>query len=115
MYNPFTKKDIVETEHGVISFENRRYFTHRRPEHFFKKFGGFGISLSELEICYNEHVDHIIIKYYGKEKNILYKIKMDMIKYMKRYNNNGDEQVVIPTKDMEIIGYEEGLKEHETN
>jgi len=60
-YNPFRKKEIVETGHGIISYDNRRYFTHRNKEHFFVKFRGFGISVSEIEICHNEHVDEIVI------------------------------------------------------
>ena len=47
-YNPFRKKDWVETEHGTITYEHRRYFTHRKQEHVFKKYQAFGISLTEL-------------------------------------------------------------------
>lgn len=113
-YNPFRKKDIVETRHGIISYESRRYFTHRRPEHFFKKYQGFGISLTELEICYNERVDHILIKYHGTKKNILYKIPLQYLQYMQKYNNNGDEQIIIPIKEMSVVGEEVGLDEHKT-
>lgn len=106
-YNPFKQYETKETEHGIISLGPRRYFTHRRPEHFFKKFQGFGISLTEVEICFNEHVDHILIKYWGKQENIFYKIKLSYLKYMKRYDNNGDEQIILPIKEMEVVGKEE--------
>ena len=112
-YNPFKEKDVVETEHGIITFEAKRYFTHRRPEHFFKKYGGFGISTSELAICYTEHVENIVIKYHGKKKNVIYKIKLDYLKYLPRYDNDGDKQIIIPIKEMKKVGEERGLEEHD--
>lgn len=112
-YKPFTTKKIIETDHGIINKEKNRYFTHRRPEHYFKKYQGFGISTTEIEIAKNEGCTHIIIKYHGRKKNILYKIKMNYLQYMKKYDFNGDEQIILPEKEMTIIGTEEGLEEHQ--
>lgn len=114
-YNPFNRQYYKETQHGIIGKIERRYFTHRRPEHIFKKYQAFGISTTEMEICWNEHVNNIIIKYHGKDKNTYYKIKLEMLKYMKRFDNKGDEQIIIPIKEMEIVGEEEIYNEWITN
>lgn len=104
-YNPFARKELEETEHGIINYQHDMgtvYVTHRRSEHFFKKFQGFGISLSELEICYRKRVFWIIFLYHGKESTTIpYRIKLEDIQYAENYNNNGDIQKVVPTRDME--------------
>lgn len=112
-YNPFTKEDVVETDHGIITKSVGRYFTHRKPEHFFRKYQGFGISITEVEMAKLNHCTHIIIKYHGKRKNILYRILIKYLEFLEIYNFKDDKQYILPVKEMEIIGEEIGLKEHE--
>lgn len=106
-YNPFKQKRVVKTKYGIINREERRYYTHRHPEHFFKKFQGFAISVPEVEICNQERVTHIIINYHGKKKNVLYRIDVDYLKYMKTYDNDGDVQIILPIRELKVIGTEE--------
>lgn len=105
-YNPFRPTDIIETQHGIITYENKRYFTHRKREHIFKKHQAFGISTTELETCYQQNVNHIIIKYHGNKKNIIYKIELHKTLNMQRHNQNGDTQILIPLNELKIVGEE---------
>jgi len=102
-YNPFSRKEMEETEHGLINYQHNMgtvYVTHRRPEHFFKKFQGFGISYSELEICFSKRVFWIMFIYYGKNgTTIPYRIKLEDLVYMEEYNNDGDKQKVVSVRD----------------
>ena len=57
-YNPFKKEMTEITPHGVINYTHNMgttYVTHRRKEHYFVKFKGFAISMTELEIAFNKH------------------------------------------------------------
>lgn len=106
-YNPFSKKDLKETEHGTINYEHksgRIYMTFRRPEHVFKKFQAFCISCSEVETCLSEGVKWIMINYKNKkEEETIMRIKTEEIKELEQYNNNGDIQIIIPIKKLEVI------------
>lgn len=113
-YNPFSGESVIRTKHGFINKEKSRYFTHRRSRHFFRKYKGFGISEDELEICFSENIKWVFIKYVGVEKNTIYRIKLELIKYMDKYDNDGDMQYIIPVGEMEVVG-EEIVKKGETN
>lgn len=101
-YNPFSKKQAEETEHGIINYQHdmgTTYITHRRKEHFFKKYQGFAISNSELEIAYNKRVYWILIIYTKDDgTNIVYRYKLEDIPFLQEYNNNGDQQKIFPIK-----------------
>lgn len=101
-YNPFSKKTIQETKHGTINYQHdlgTTYTTFRKTEHYFKKYQGFGISITEAEICYEKNVYWIIIIYTDKkERQKAYRIKLEKLRYLEQYNNNGDQQIIIPTK-----------------
>lgn len=105
-YNPFDKTKIKETKHGVINYTHNMgtvYVTHRKKEHYFVKYNGFGISSTELKQAYEEKVYWILIIYHQTDGTMTaYRIKMENIKYLENYNNNGDEQKIIPTKLCEI-------------
>jgi hypothetical protein len=112
-YNPFrmaTELKVIQTEFGNINTKTLNYFSHRKQEHFFIKYQGFGISVTEVDLCKKYGVKNIVLKYKGKNKNTLYKIKLDYLKYMERYTNEEDgkcdEQYILPIKEMEIIGEE---------
>ena len=106
-YHPFKRRTIIETPHGIINTERNRYFTHRKPEHYFKKHQGFAVSDTEIDMARREGCTHIIIKYHGKASNYLYMIEMKYLEYMDKHDNNGDIQTVIPIKATQLIGTEE--------
>lgn len=105
-YNPFSR-ETEETEHGTINYSHEMgtcYVTHRRTEHYFIKYKGFGISNSELEIAYNKRVYWIIIIYHNKKgEDIPHRIKMEDVKYLEEYDNKGDKQKMFPTEKMERL------------
>ena len=118
-YNPYVKnKGTEETEHGLINYTHDMgtvYVTHRRPEHFFKKFRGFGISKSELEVCFDKNVFWVMVMYHRKDgTTIPYRVKLSNLRYMDEYDHEGDEQVIVPVKEMEQR-IEEGWKKDETS
>ena len=105
-YNPFKKKQYEKTPHGVINYMmdmGTCYVTHRRKEHFFKKYHGFAISLSELVICYDKKVYWIIIMYHRDDgTSIPYRIELSKLQFFEEYDNNGDVQKVIPLKNLRM-------------
>jgi len=78
-----------------------KYRTVRRPEHFFKKFQGFGISESVLSALEKAGVEDILLIYQGKRGDQLYKQKVaeyrDPLK-SKAYTYQGDKQRILPIK-----------------
>lgn len=104
-YNPFDKKVVESTEHGVINYQHSLgtvYVTHRRKEHFFKKFRGFGISISELEIAYEKRVHWVMFVYHRDDgSSIPYRVLLNDLHMMEEYDNDGDVQKVVPIVDME--------------
>lgn len=111
-YNPFRRKEIEETEHGIINYRHklgRIYTTHRRPEHYFKKYQGFAISNTEIEVIKEALVEWIIIIYHNdkKEQKVM-RINTKYIRYMEEYNNNGDVQKIFPEKELEKLDKETG-------
>lgn len=106
-YNPFSiKKEYEETEYGTINYYHEMgssYVTHRKKEHFFKKYQGFGISESEIRIAKMKRLYWIMILYHKDNKtNIPYRIELNKTKYFEKYNNEGDMQIIIPIKEMEF-------------
>lgn len=106
-YNPFSKKMEEETEHGIINYQHDMgtcYVTHRKKEHFFQKYKGFGISNSELEIAFNKRVYWILIIYHEEDgSSIPYRFRIEDVKYLQTYNNNGDVQTIFPIELMENL------------
>lgn len=105
-YNPFSKKEVIDTQHGRINYHHdmgTTYVTHRTEEHVFKKYQGFGISNTELETCYNERVHWILIIYHNEKKgtSIAYRIKLKETKYLPTYHNGNDTQTMIPIRKMQ--------------
>lgn len=112
-FNPFSEmvKEKASTQHGLILYKHKLYFTHRKTEHYFRKFQGFGISVSEVEIAVHEGCERIRIKYHGIKKNKIFEIPIEYLKFLQRYNFEGDEQIIIPEKEMKLIGEEEVSEE----
>lgn len=107
-YSPFKKEGTIRTPHGTINYTHNMgtvYITHRRPEHFFKKFQGFGISITEIDVCKQENVYWLLFIYHnakGEEKP--YRIKLSETQYLETYTYEGDEQIIIPVKAMHERG-----------
>lgn len=105
-YNPFSNRECEETEHGIINYQHDMgtcYVTNRRKEHYFIKYKGFAISKSELEIAFNKRVYWILIMYHREDgSTIPYRMKLDEVRYLEEYNNNGDLQKIIPLSIMEV-------------
>lgn len=108
-YNPFRTESVITTPHGTIHNKDTiiYYFTHRHPEHYFVKFKGFAISLSEYEIAFEHNCSCAIIKYHGKRENILYKWSFAFVKHAQIYDNSGDKQYIIPLEQCDIYAKED--------
>lgn len=106
-YNPFDKKNIVKTEYGIINYQHDMgtvYVTHRQPQHFFRKFQGFAISVSELEVCFEAQVYWLMVIYTNKDgEQQPYRMRMQDVRYLHDYDNKGDLQKVMPLIKMERL------------
>ncbi|GAH05230.1 unnamed protein product [marine sediment metagenome] len=89
------------TLHGTINKAENRYLAQRKPQHFFRKFQGFGISVTEVMACESAGIDNIVIMYIGTLGTYFYKVAIEKLKDFQRYNFNGDEQIILRIKDME--------------
>lgn len=99
--------ETTKTIHGIINHETKKYVTERRPEHYFKKYQGFGISDTELEKARKEGAKTIIIKYHTKTKTIIYMTNINNQNMKQKYTNGEDEQTIIPISELTIIGTEQ--------
>lgn len=99
----------LSTEHGTL-LNGEIYSTNRNENHFFKKYQGFGISESELEICKKHGIKKIRIRYCGRKKNIIYEVPFKYTEYFEKYSYEKDgvidRQVILPTKEMKVLGEE---------
>lgn len=89
---------MIRTEHGRI--EGKVYITKRRQEHYFCKFKGFGISVSELARMQGYKVERILIIYEGKTGTKHYFISLEALTDCQFYKYNNDLQIMIPIKKM---------------
>jgi len=78
--------------------EGDTFITTRRPEHFFKKYAGFGISEKVLSQLESNHVNKIEIIYYGVKG--IRKYETTVIAYRKSPNvhidKENDKQKFVP-------------------
>lgn len=105
-YKPFSLPEYIETDYGTINTRKLRYFTHRKKEHFFKKFSGFGLSISEISLIAKYGVREIVIRYLGSKENIIYKYNIRNLKDAPEYDDEGDFQKIIEKRHLQIIGRE---------
>ena len=86
---------------------NGVYVTPRKPNHFFKKYQGFGISLKILKTLENRGISQMTIIYYGKEitryKANFSDFRTFGIKYTDTTEGTPDEQLILSTKHMKVI------------
>jgi len=93
---------IDKLEFGKIDTETREFITTRRPEHFFKKGGGFCISSSQIQEILKKGVEKIRFVYFGVRGIKEYVISVDKLNYLKAHFLNGadDPQIIFPLKEM---------------
>jgi hypothetical protein len=96
---------IKNTTSGIMNTVNKTYTTHRNPEHFMRKFNGFGISENILNQLVSKDIEEIIIIYHGKIKTYRYTCTTtQFLKSTKLFDNkeNGitDPQRFVSINDM---------------
>jgi hypothetical protein len=81
------------------------FYTTRKPEHFMKKFQGFGLSKSVIGRCFAEGVTKVAFRYEGKEVRYYHCDLKKFCDSTKEFNFaiNGvlDPQKFVSIKDME--------------
>ena len=90
---------LLKTQHGMINVETKEYICERKPEHFFVKFQGFGISMTEIVQCQERGVETIVIHYFGKRR-LKYTFDFSLCTEMPLYNNGHDLQLILKKKVM---------------
>lgn len=90
-------------EAGMID-EGNTYHTTRMPEHYFKLYGGFGISSVVLQQLLKNDVKEIKIHYHGKSGPRDYRTTVrDFLTKGLTWENGQDKQYILPTMRMEKI------------
>ena len=84
-----------KTKHGLIDVTTGKYITHRLPRHYFRKFHGFGISESEIELMEKHNCSVIMLKYFTLCKNFWLKISLEDIRKSQEYYDSGDKQYIL--------------------
>jgi len=87
----------------------RAYVKVLRPQHFFKKYQGFGISITELAKIRDSGVKLILIKYIGSTTTYNYLSRPEQwflseITHEDQSNGYSDFQKVLGTKEMWELG-----------
>lgn len=101
-YNPFTKKETIDTPKGMINYQHemgKTYVTHRRKEH--KIENTFLIETTELRICHELNIEWVLIIYKDKETTKVYRTKMRTIHKHERYKTKNQTYIQIPIEHME--------------
>jgi hypothetical protein len=93
-------------ERAVGIIQNKDTFlTQKEPKHFFRKYCGFGLSVSVLQELLENNIHNILIQYNGKRGRVFYLTTIKkFIESPKRYTYKGiDEQVFVSVYDMKIL------------
>ena len=88
----------IHTTHGRIDTTEKRYYCRRSPQHYFRKYQGFGLSVSEVLKMEEHGVTEVVLDYIGKTVTIRYNIPLEKIKTFRKYSFNGDIQYIMPEK-----------------
>lgn len=103
---------MVKKEYNIINqqvgkINKRVYLTDRKPEHFMRKYHGFGISVNIINDLISEGVDIVIISYYGTKGLIRYRVTLEkFINSEKEYTDirfGEDPQKFVDINDMEVV------------
>ncbi len=80
---------------GVINSFNE-FVTNRTEKHFFRRYHGFGISRSVLQILRKNNIQKIILIYEKDNKKKLYRARVrDFYELGKEYKFKDDKQLVL--------------------
>jgi len=81
---------------------NDTYYTYRKPIHFMRKYGGFGISEQVIEGLLQNNVKEVIIIYQGK-RTIRYRCSLAkfLVSDKTHLFEEDDNQVFVSVKDLE--------------
>lgn len=81
------------------------FHTYRKPQHFMRKWGGFGISAQILKELINRNVREVAFIYDGVREKALFKtttskiVSLGIVEYDSTFGFQ-DKQYFIPTKEM---------------
>ena len=82
------KVNYLNETKGLISDDKRIYHTIRKPEHFFRIFKGFGISVQILDSLKEKGIKEIHIRYLGKRGETNYYVSLEnFILKSEKYSN----------------------------
>ncbi len=92
----------------IGSVDNGTFFTRRKPEHFFRKFQGFGITKKAIDVLRLNNVEKIQILYEGVKGPIVYTTTIQdyLDKGQSWTNSTGskhDFQLILATKHMVVL------------
>ena len=88
---------------NVGEVRDNYYISHRRPEHFFRVYQGYGISENIVKDLVAKGVEYVLIIYHGIKgvRYLLSKINQWTESEKKYKNKEDDMQVFVSEKDME--------------
>lgn len=92
----FNGKDV-----GHLYPEKSIYVTYRGEEHFFRKFGGYGISEQVLDALISLKIDYIVINYNNYKAYVTATINF-LTEKAKEFDFQGDKQFVLPMEHWEL-------------
>lgn len=111
--------ETKESEYGLEFYYNGKYIgivkgesyiTHRRYEHYFRKFEGFGLSTEVVDELNERGVREVIIIYRNKDgseallRSEMWQWQFQSIVWVDKSEGFEDEQVILPVKFMEVKG-----------
>jgi hypothetical protein len=65
--------DTLRLQDVIVGFiKDKIFYTYRRPEHFMRKYGGFGISVKILNQLIERNIKDIIFIYEGKKEKSMF-------------------------------------------
>lgn len=107
MYEERTLHDKNGTQIGTI-FNKNMYKSWRKPEHFFRKYRGFGLSKWVLQELQESNVLDIFIYYTGKEGLKIYYSPIEKwqklgILFVYKDGNDVDPQLILPVDEMKVV------------
>jgi hypothetical protein len=92
-----------------LNYGKKTFFTaytkQCKPQHFMRKYQGFGISISELEKMKQETIKYVLIRYHGKKGLQLFLSTTEQwiqspLEHIDQSNGYNDPQKFVPLKEM---------------
>jgi hypothetical protein len=96
-------KEIIIGAKRLGTIENGIYISVRKPQHFFIKYNGFGLTENLLEYIKQEGATHVKIRYLGKKGEEIWLTPVENFNYYgTAYYNKLDKQLVLTRKYWEV-------------